>query len=77
MNANMTNERLDELAREIAQLDAELINHQRDALDVVGDEAVCFARQVRADATRVRLERALRAYFIVSEFARRGARRAA
>lgn len=63
--------RLDELARQIATLDEALVDHERDAMDLAGDEEWCAAAQEIATRTRSDLERALREYFILAEFLRR------
>jgi hypothetical protein len=71
MNTATINHRLDALSREIARLDAALIDLQRDAGDIVGDEVACELIGAAAAEARATLERKLREYYLVSEFARR------
>lgn len=77
MIAMATDARLGLLAEEISRLDAALIERERDSLELMGDESDLEQKLTRVTATRIALDRALRAYFIENEAARRGTRRAA
>lgn len=71
MSTERHHARLDDLAREIGQLDELLIVHERDALELACDEEWCDRTREVAARTRLDLERALREYFILAEFVRR------
>lgn len=72
MKTTINERRLDVLAREIARLDEEVVTARRAAGDLDGGEVACSIMDAMAAEKRVELEEALRAYFLESEFIRRG-----
>lgn len=77
MNTTINHQRLDVLAAEIARLDAELLDVERASHELLGSEEDCEVSAARLMATRIELDRLLRAYFIEGEVVRRGEQRAA
>lgn len=72
MNTQINEQRLDTLAKRIERLDVEAVEAERAAKDLHDDERTCAVLAARAVETRAELERELRAYFIESEFIRKG-----
>lgn len=71
MNTARNHTRLDALSREIAALDAMLVEAQRAALACSGSESEQALAATNLLDLRTRLDRALRAYWIENEVVRR------
>lgn len=70
MNTTRNHARLNDLAREITQLEAQVIETERSALDCIGSEESAVAKWESVMMIRAALDRALRAYFVESEVVR-------
>ncbi len=71
MNTSKNRKRLDELSREIAVLDSMVVDSERKSLELVGSESEQDHASAHVTETKALLDRALRAYYIESEFVRR------
>lgn len=76
MNVERHHLRLDELESLIARLETELVEREREAIDVLGTEEDCFLASGRAEQARTMLTRAMREYVILAAFVRRSQRHA-
>jgi hypothetical protein len=61
-------QRLAALREEIYRLDAEILERERESLDVLGTEEECEAALARVTDIRTQLDRALRSHFIEATF---------
>ena len=71
MNTTRNHIRLNELAKEIAQLDVVVLEAERASLDCLGSEEDVAASWEAFMKVKVALDHALRAYFIEAEVVRR------
>lgn len=77
MNTAINHRRLDVIAQTIDRLEDAVLEAERAALDIEGDEATCSMRQEHVTRARAERDTALAAYFIEAEVVRRAQSRAA